>query len=349
MTNNRQSLAVKYRPKTFEEVCGQSVTVKVLKRAVETKNFKNCYLFAGNSGCGKTTLARIFAKEINQGLGTPIELDAASLAGEGIENVRALINSAEQRDLVSEYKIFIIDECHAFGKAAWQAFLKGIEEPSPYSIFMFCTTEPSKIPEAILNRVQRYNISSISTAEINERLKTVCKAEGYTNYEDLCDILSKTVHGCMRDALMKLDQCVDYSTDLSLDVIKPILSTLSVSYEGMFRLTWALQDKDEQTLLMTLNGLNNQGTNLKQFIELYIDFMLDLNKYRLFKDISITNIPEYLASESNSVVQHTIHRCPEGAWYNNLIDTLLKIKLETKFDSFYKTTIEAFLLQFCRA
>ena len=240
MRKNNQSLAVAYRPTTFEEVCGQSITVEILKKVIEKRSFKNCYLFAGDSGSGKTTLARIFANQINRGVGEPIEIDAAS--NNGVDDVRAIIESASQRSLVGDYKIFIIDECHSITTQGWQAFLKGIEEPSPFTIFMFCTTEPNKLPTAILNRVQRYNITKIDSETIKNRLMYICQQEGFTNYKGLCDLLSKSSHGCMRDAIMKLDQCADLSTDLSLDIVKPVLGSLS--YEAMFNLTWALQDKE---------------------------------------------------------------------------------------------------------
>ena len=339
-----QTLAVKYRPQTFEDVCGQSITVEILKRAVESHKFKNCYLFAGDSGCGKTTLARIFANKINGGLGEPIEIDAAS--NNGVDNVRSIIESASQRSLVGEYKIFIIDECHSITTQGWQAFLKGIEEPSPFTIFMFCTTEPNKLPVAILNRVQRYNVTKIDADTIKQRLTYICQNEGFTNYEGLCDLLSKTSHGCMRDAIMKLDQCADLSTNLSLDIVKPVLGVLS--YEAMFTLTWALQDKDEAKILSVINTLYNSGKELKNFIEVYLEFVLDLVKFNLIKDINCTSIPSYLATEANPVVQQTLNFPEIKTWLNELTDLLLKIKLETKYDSFYKSTIEAFLIRFCR-
>ena len=339
-----QTLAVKYRPQTFEDVCGQSITVEILKRAVEAHKFKNCYLFAGDSGCGKTTLARIFANKINGGLGEPIEIDAAS--NNGVDNVRAIIESASQRSLVGEYKIFIIDECHSITTQGWQAFLKGIEEPSPYTIFMFCTTEPNKLPVAILNRVQRYNVTKIDADSIKQRLTYICQTEGFANYEGLCDMLSKTSHGCMRDAIMKLDQCADLSTNLALDIVKPVLGVLS--YEAMFTLTWALQDKDEAKVLSVINTLYNSGKELKNFIEVYLEFVLDLVKFNLIKDINCTSIPSYLATEANPVVQQTLNFPDIKTWLNELTDLLLKIKLETKYDSFYKSTIEAFLIRFCR-
>ena len=344
MRKNNQSLAVAYRPTTFEEVCGQNITVEILKKVVEKRSFKNCYLFAGDSGSGKTTLARIFANQINRGIGEPIEIDAAS--NNGVDDVRAIIEAASQRSLVGDYKIFIIDECHSITTQGWQAFLKGIEEPSPFTIFMFCTTEPNKLPTAILNRVQRYNITKIDSETIKNRLMYICQQEGFTNYEGLCDLLSKSSHGCMRDAIMKLDQCADLSTDLSLDIVKPVLGSLS--YEAMFNLTWALQDKEELQVLHLINLLYNTGKDLKSFIELYLEFILDLRRFMLMKDIRYTNIPAHLATENNPVVQQTLNFPEIKTWLNNLLDVLLKIKLEIRYDSFYKSTIEAFLIQLCR-
>lgn len=344
MRKNNQSLAVAYRPTTFEEVCGQNITVEILKKIVEKRSFKNCYLFAGDSGSGKTTLARIFANQINRGIGEPIEIDAAS--NNGVDDVRAIIEAASQRSLVGDYKIFIIDECHSITTQGWQAFLKGIEEPSPFTIFMFCTTEPTKLPTAILNRVQRYNITKIDSETIKNRLIYICQQEGFTNYEGLCDLLSKSSHGCMRDAIMKLDQCADLSTDLSLDIVKPVLGSLS--YEAMFNLTWALQDKEELQVLHLINMLYNTGKDLKSFIELYLEFILDLRRFMLMKDIRYTNIPAHLATENNPVVQQTLNFPEIKTWLNNLLDILLKIKLEIRYDSFYKSTIEAFLIQLCR-
>ena len=115
-----QSLAVKYRPQTFSEICGQTITTKILEKAIEQKNFKHAYLFAGDSGCGKTSCARAFARAINGGNGDPIELDAASNGS--IEQIRALVDSANERSIASEYKIFIIDECHAISTAGFQVF-----------------------------------------------------------------------------------------------------------------------------------------------------------------------------------------------------------------------------------
>lgn len=337
----RQNLAIKYRPKTFEDVVGQNLTTQILKQSVLKRNFKNCYLFAGDSGCGKTTLARCFANAINQGLGSPIELDAAS--SNGVDDVRAIIEAAKTRAIDCEYKVFIIDECHAITTAGWQAYLKSLEDTPPYTIYIFCTTEPNKIPITVLNRTQRHNITKIPASEINARLITICQAEGFTNYEATCDLISKTSHGCMRDAIMKLDQCSNFNTDLSLANVEQILNTSY--YNAMCYLTQALLQKADPEILYTIDKLYNSGVDLKGFIEVYIEFILDLAKYAIFQDLSITNLPEYLVPVINGIISAV----PERLWYTRLVDILLQIKLETRYDSFYKSTIEAFLLRFCNS
>ena len=339
-----QTLAVKYRPKTFEDVCGQSITVKILEKAVEQKNFKHAYLFAGDSGCGKTTLARCFANAINQGSGEPIELDAASQRD--IETIRTITDSANQRSLDSEYKVYIIDECQSYTIVQWQAFLRSIEEAPEYTIYMFCTTEPQKLPATILNRLQRYNITKIDTETIKNRLKYICQQEGFANYDQTCDLISKISNGCMRDAIMRLDQCANFSTDLSIENAKQVLT--DISYEAMFKLTWALQDKKEDEILQIIDKLYSSGNDLKNFINSYLDFVLDLSKYILFKNTELTNIPGYFATAENPVVQQTVQVADSLNWFKRLADLLLTIKLDIKYDIYYKSTIEAYLLRACR-
>ena len=340
----RQSLATKYRPRTWGDVVGQSLTIELLKRGIEQGRLKNAYLFAGASGTGKTTVARIFANAINEGHGSPIEIDAAS--NNGVDQVRAIVEDANKRSLDSEYKIYVIDECQAITSAGWDAFLKGIEEPPAYTIFVFCTTEPDKLPLTIQNRLQRYDFSPVPANLVKNRLIQVCQAEGFSDYEAACDLISKNCDGCVRDALMTLDRCSDYSRDLGSDVVKKMVG--SSKYEAMFKLTWALQDKDEAAMLGELDSLDASGQNMKAFVDSYLSFALDLSKYSLFRDVSMTDIPGYLATSDNPVVQQTVQ--PEGSanWLLDLVDALLEIKAAIKYDSSYKATMAAYLLRFMR-
>lgn len=343
-----KSLAVKYRPQTFAEICGQSITTRILTKVLEKQSFKNAYLFAGPSGCGKTTLSRCFAKAINGGCGEPIEIDAASGAG-GVEQVRAIIESANQRSLVGNYKIYIIDECHAITSAGWQAMLKGIEETPEYTIFMFCTTEPNKIPVTIQNRMQRFNIAKISAQEIKNRLIYVCQQEGFINYEDTCELISKLCDGCMREALTILDQCADLSNDLSLENTKAVLG--EAPFERMLKLTNCLIGRNEQFTIGAIETLAQEGKDLKQFVNEYLSFILELTKYVLFQNISATNIPAYLENSADPMVnvRSTTSFDNSLGWFNNLANKLLEVKNAIKYDTSVKAVVEAYMLQICRA
>ena len=341
-----KSLAVKYRPTTFEEVCSNQTTVNILKKVIEKGTPKNAYLFAGPSGCGKTTCARIFANALNDGIGNPIEVDAAS--NNGVDQVRAIVESANQRSLAGTYKVYIIDECHMITSAGWNAFLKGIEETPEYTIFIFCTTEPNKVPATILNRVQRFNITKISTHEIKARLEFICQQEGFINYTDTCELISKLCDGGMREAITRLDQCADLSTDLSLENTKIVLG--EAPFERMLKLTNCLIAGNEQFTLAAIETLAAEGKDLKQFVNEYLSFTLELTKYILFKNIGITNIPAYLENSADSMTSVSYTTTFDGAlgWYNYLTDKLLEVKTAIKFDTNVKAIVQAYFLQMCR-
>ena len=341
-----QSLAVKYRPKTLTDLTEQSITVQILQKVVESGKPKNAYLFAGESGCGKTTAARAFANALNSGVGDPIEIDAAS--NNGVDQVRNIIESATQRSLTGTYKVFIIDEAHAITSQGWQAFLKGIEEPPAFTIYIFCTTEPQKIPATILNRVQRFNFTKISMAGLKARLEYICQAEGFSNYTQTCDLISKICNGRMRDAITYLDQCADYSHDLSIENTRQILG--DVPYEQMLQLTNYLIDGDCGKVIQAIEFFAATGKDLRTFIDNYLNFVLDLSKYIIFKDISITEIPQYLETvQDQSInIQYTTGIENGLNWFMKLVDRVLEIKNAIKQDSSAKTTIEAYLLKTCR-
>lgn len=339
------SLAVKYRPKTFEEVVSQEVVVKILKRQLETNEFSHAYLFCGPSGDGKTTLARIFANELNHGQGTPIELDAAS--NNGVDNVRAIVESSKQRSIDSEYKVIIIDECHAITSQGWQAFLKGIEEPSAYTVFIFCTTDPQKIPATILNRVMRFNLSRIASNLIKDRLMYISQQECFTNYEESCDYIAKLSAGGMRDAIAMLEKCAGYSKDLDINNVMQSLGNFS--YETFLSLTNALVDGDEGGAIKIVDDCYNSGKDLKLFIEQYLDFVLDLNKYCLFNDISQTKIPMSLEDNNTQLcVKYTVGIDNNVQYFNELMSKIFDIKNSLRYDTTPKVTISVGLINICR-
>lgn len=334
------SLSTKYRPNTFESVVGQDSIKKILKRQIELKEFKNCYLFCGSSGCGKTTCARLLANEINEHKGSPIEIDAAS--NNGVDNVKELVKSANERSLDSKYKIYIIDEAHSLTNQSWQAFLKCIEEPPAYTIFIFCTTEKNKVPDTIKNRCQVFNFNRINSSDIESRLAYICQQEGFTNYTDACNYISKISKGQARDAISNLEKCASYSTDLNMDHVIAALG--DYSYSIFFNIINAMLDGDEAKLYNLISSVYNEGSDLKLFIDRFLDFCIDLSKYCIFKDISVTKIPNILERELKNctLFENSIQ------YYNYYNNKLLELKNMLKNDINPLNTIEVVFMQMLR-
>lgn len=334
------SLATKYRPAIFEEMLGQQSIIRILEKQVALQTYTNCYLFTGNSGVGKTTICRAFSKLINKGRGEPIEIDAAS--NNGVDNVREIINSANERAIDGEYKIFIVDEAHAISQAGWNAFLKCIEEPPKYTIFMFCTTNPEKIPATIINRTMRFNLSKIPTDKIKARLEYICEQEHYTNYKEACDYIAKLANGGARDAISLLEKAAGYDTDLN---IKNVLECLgNFSYDTLFDFTSMILNADEAGVLQVIEDYTNSGKDIKIFIDNYLKFLLDLCKFLIFGNLSLTGLPISIEP-----------RCEGYSHIPNILDLteffadfVLDVKNTIKNDTTAKTTVEIYLLKLIR-
>lgn len=342
---SKEALATKYRPKVFDDVVEQDSTKIILQQQLNSGEFKHAYLFVGGAGTGKTTCARIFANEINEHKGSPIELDAAS--NSGVDDVRNIIQQAKTKALDSEYKIFIIDECHSLSNTAWQAFLKLIEEPPAKSIFIFATTNPEKIPKTILSRVQRFDFKRISQQGIVKRLEHILFEEngnvafregGIYKYDvEAVEYLAKLADGGMRDAITMLDKCLSYSQDLTMENIVKALGV--ADYDTMKELTDALWYKpDNAKILDIIEEIHNSGKDLKQFIRQYLNFVLDIKKFIILNEFDYLSIPE-TEEMRGWLKSHT-----DYAEASDILDLLLSINTEIKYDSSPKYMIEAMLL-----
>lgn len=300
----KQTLAVKYRPKSFDDVVEQQAIKDILTDQIKTGTFQHSYLFCGPAGCGKTTAARIFANDINGGKGNPIEVDAAS--NNGVDNVREIIDGARRKSLDSDYKVYIIDECHMLSTGAWNAMLKLLEEPPKTTVFIMCTTDPQKIPATILSRVQRYNFSKISLDNIISRLKNIVAWESaeleheagvvdaYTCTDEAIQYIAKLADGGMRDAITMMDKCLSLDPDLTVESVVRALGT--VDYHTHFDLLFLLETRGHDSAIKVIEDVYNSGKDLKQFIKQFQYFVLDVCKYKMFRDfkyISIPALPEY--------------------------------------------------------
>ena len=340
-----KALAIKYRPATWEDVTEQASTTTILRQQLQSGEVKNAYLFCGPAGCGKTTCARIFAHDINNGEGNPIELDAAS--NNGVDDVREIIQQAKTKSLDSEYKIFIIDECHALSNSAWQAMLKIIEEPPAKSIFIFATTDPQKIPKTILSRVQRYDFQRISQDGIVDRLDSILENELNDNSDLLwtrntLEYIAKIADGGMRDAITLMDKCLAYSKDLTLENVVSALGT--VDYETMISLSADILVKNTKAVIYIVEALHATGKDIKQFVKQYLQFLLDIQKFGVGCDWKYLQVPKIEDYED-------WFEDLKSADYDKLesvLKAMIKLNADIKWSSTPKYDLEAVLYMECK-
>ncbi len=278
--------ARKYRPATFRSVVGQSVLTTTLKNAIATNHLAHAYLFCGPRGVGKTTCARIFAKTINcmhptesgeacnecdscrgfneQRSFNIHELDAAS--NNSVEDIRSLIEKVRIPPQVGRYSVYIIDEVHMLSPAAFNAFLKTLEEPPAHAIFILATTEKHRVIPTILSRCQIYDFNRIGIADMVEHLQYVAQQEGVTAEEEALGVIAQKADGGMRDALSIFDQVVSFcGTNITY---KAVIDNLNVlDYEYYFRLINLFQQGNVSNALLVFNEILNKGFDAQNFVQ----------------------------------------------------------------------------------
>ena len=336
----KTALAIKYRPTDFSSLTEQSAIKDILENQIKTKTFQHGYLFTGPAGTGKTTSARIFASMINDGKGNPIEVDAAS--NSGVDNIRQIIEDAKRKPLDAEYKIFIVDECHSLSDSSWQALLKTLEEPPKFTIFIFCTTNPEKIPATILSRVQRYNFQKISNEGIVDRLNMILETESKESdipiswSTDAVEYISKVSSGGMRDAITLMDKCLSLSNNLSLKYVLQAIG--GEDYTTFITFLSALEKKEKEISIKVVEDVYNAGKDVKQFMKDFSKFVLEVGKYALYKNFDYISLPNTLENELEQLIDDSLF---------DVMDFVVSLNNQIKWDNDPKTLIELSILIYC--
>jgi len=290
-----QVTARKWRPQVADDVVGQSHVTRTLRNAIATNRLSHAYLFSGPRGVGKTTTARILAKAINclhpskesdpdntcdicreitEGRSVNVfEIDGAS--NRGVDEIRNLRESVRYAPAKGRYKVYIIDEVHMLTKEAFNALLKTLEEPPPYIVFIFATTEIHKVPATILSRCQRFDFRRIAIAEIMGRLRHIAAEEKIAVDENALLLIAKRADGSMRDAQSIFDQIVSFcGTTITAEDIIQVLNI--VDEEMFFRATDSITAKDSKAGLLLIDDIINRGVDVREFLQGLIEHYRNL-------------------------------------------------------------------------
>lgn len=265
MHMSQEVLYRKYRPYTFKEVIGQDHVVDTLVSQVQSQNPSHAYLFFGGRGIGKTSIARIFGRELGISDTDVYEIDAAS--NRGIDDIRDLREAVKTLPFESTYKLYIIDEVHMLTKEAFNALLKTLEEPPKHVIFILATTEIEKVPETIVSRCQIYTLKRPTEDILTQHILTIAQKEGYTIHADDASRIARTGDGSFRDTLGNL-QKVLYTRDKKEVTSEHIEMILGLPRKVLVKdFIIALVQKDTDALSRILHDLEKENFNIQFFIK----------------------------------------------------------------------------------
>jgi len=354
-----QVSARKWRPQNFSEVIGQGHIVQTLKNALLNNRIGHAYLFSGTRGVGKTTMARIFAKALNCVKGpTPepcnecemcrditggycpdvVEIDGAS--NTGVDDVRELRENVKYASSKGKYKVYIVDEVHMLSKAAFNAFLKTLEEPPAHIIFIFATTEPNKIPETVISRCQYFEFKRISINDVVEQLMLITKKEGIKVSRDILTLIAKSAEGSMRDALVAMDQILSFSDGtIKEEDVKIILGF--VGREVLSSFMNSIIKKDIQNILKLVKELTINGTDLRIFCKEFLEYIRNLMV------IKVATEPSSLIELSTAEIEHFKSEAEKISIeeLQQMFNIVLKTEADIKYASQPSLVIEMALIR----
>lgn len=291
MEHEHVALYRKYRPNAFAEVRGQGPVVKALSGALKTKRIPHALLFAGSRGTGKTTVARIFARELGAGEVDIYEIDAAS--NRGIDDIRELKEAAYTLPYTSEKKVYIIDEVHMLTKEAFNALLKILEEPPAHVIFILATTEIEKLLDTILSRCQVFTFRAPSRAILREEVLRVAKAEKFTLSDDGAELIAIAADGSFRDALGVTQKVMMASTDAKVDADE--VAEIIGAPKGALIMEFldALHNADAARALEKVRAAIEGQVDMKLFMKLILERVRLVILHRHAKDDAAKLLEQY--------------------------------------------------------
>lgn len=266
-----QSLYRAHRPQSFKEVVGQEHITGTLAEQVRGKTIGHAYLFAGSRGLGKTSVARIFAREIGCNPEDLHEIDAAS--HNGVDHIRELSENVYTLPFRSPYKVYILDEVHMLSKGAWNAFLKTLEEPPSHAVFILATTELEKVPETVQSRCQVFQFRKPAKAVLAKVVASVAKKEGYEIEPAAADLIALLADGSYRDALSVLERVSAASADKKIGREETEAATGAPKHELVQRLVSALSKGDADAALLAVRKASDGGMDMPIFLSLAEDAM----------------------------------------------------------------------------
>ena len=307
--------ARKYRPTKFDNVVGQKHVTTTLKNAIKNNKIGHAYLFCGPRGVGKTTCARIFASTVNENSNSQyniFELDAAS--NNGVEHIRNLIEQIKVPPQVGRYKVYIIDEVHMLSDAAFNAFLKTLEEPPKHSIFILATTEKNKLIPTILSRCQIFDFKKISNEDISEYLKLIANHKEINVCNKTLEIIANKADGSLRDALSIFDKISShFEENWNYKDALRLMSTLDSSFSS--ELTRSILDNDISNCILQIDRVISEGYNPKEILKNTISHFRNLI---LAKDASTFGLINERTDLKNIIKEQS-----DSTSKNKIIDSLV--------------------------